>query len=365
MKGRARDSGDLGLLRNSGHSTAAGQVSASRARRGQRKLESGARFARFRRGTRIALSEYMVHSTSGHFARSSFSSALGARAAVFAPVLIAALSLCSLAHAQEPAANIAPDGASPGPGVQPLPVASPSPTEPAAQPSATTPSTAREAAPSPTPVRLTPASDEPRLHFPTRVHQGFYLRFSSGPSFLTLRGHGPSGASASLTDSGSTGTIAIGGAIVPGLVLAGTVQGTGLQTEFKGGPFADATVTANGKTRSASHNADAAFGMIGLLVDWYPQPTGSWHAGFSTGLGAIGVTNSADDSNLGGVNFAGSVFGGYDWALGHDWALGLQLTASGATTTKMQQDLDSHDRHDSGYRLTPLAIGLQASLLYF
>jgi len=317
---------------------------------------------------RIALSESMVHSTSGNFARSSLSSALGARAAVFAPVLIATLSLCSLAQAQEPATNTAPDSASPELGTQPPPVASPSPNEPAAQPTATTPnqaSTAREAAPSPTPVRLAPARDELRLHFPTRVHQGFYLRFSSGPSFLTLRGHGPSGASASLTDSGSTGGIAIGGAVAPGLVLAGTLQGTGFRTEFKGGPFADATVTANGKTRSASHNADGAFGMVGLLVDWYPQPTGNWHAGFSTGLGAIGVTNSADDSNLGGVNFAGSVFGGYDWALGHDWALGLQLTASGATTTKMQQDLDSHDRHDSGYRLTPLAIGLQASLLYF
>jgi hypothetical protein len=213
-------------------------------------------------------------------------------------------------------------------------------------------------------VLTAPVIEQPKLRLP-RVHEGFYLRFTSGPSFLTLRGHGPSGASASITDAGPSGSIAIGGAILPGLVLAGTVSGTAFNAEFEGGPFADATVTANGKTRSASHNAEGGFGMIGVLVDWYPKPTGHWHAGFSTGLGGIGLTNSADDSELGGVNFAGSVFGGYDWALGRNWALGLQLTASGATSTKLQQDFDSHDSHDSGYRLTPFSIGVQASLLYF
>ncbi len=105
--------------------------------------------------------------------------------------------------------------------------------------------------------------------------------------------------------------------------------------------------------------------MVGVLVDWYPKPTGNWHAGFSTGVGGIGLTNSADDSALGGVNFAGTVFGGYDWPLGRNWALGLQLTASGATSTKLREDFDSHDSHDSGYRLTPFSIGVQASVLYF
>jgi len=148
-------------------------------------------------------------------------------------------------------------------------------------------------------------------------------------------------------------------------VLAGTLSGAAFNAEFKGGPFADATVTANGRTRLASHNAQGGFGMVGSLVDWYPQPTGNWHAGFSTGLGGVGLTNSADDSELGGANFAGSVFGGYDWTLGRNWALGLQLTASGGTSAHLQQNLDSHDSRDSGYRLAPFTVGVQASLLYF
>jgi hypothetical protein len=188
---------------------------------------------------------------------------------------------------------------------------------------------------------------------------------TSGPGFVTLRGHNPSGGSASITDSNASGSIAIGGAILPGLVLAGTLQGTTFNAEFKGGPFADATVSAEGKTSSASHNALGAFGMIGVLMDWYPKPTGNWHAGFSAGLGAIGLANSADDSELGGVNFSGSVFGGHDWSLGRNWALGLQLVATGGTTTKMREEVDSHDTRDSGYRLTPLSVGVQASLLYF
>ena len=198
-----------------------------------------------------------------------------------------------------------------------------------------------------------------------RVHEGFYLRFTTGPSFLTLRGHGPSRASASITDSGASGSMAIGGAIAPGLVLAGTLSGSAFSAEFEGGPFAHATVTANGRTRAASHKATGGFGMIGVLIDWYPRKEGGWHTGFSTGLGGVGLNNSADDSDFGGVNFAGSLFGGYDWALGRNWALGLQLTASGGTSSKLQTDLDSDHTHASGYHLAPFSIGVQASLLYF
>ena len=197
------------------------------------------------------------------------------------------------------------------------------------------------------------------------MHEGFYLRFTSGPSIVTLNGHGPLGRSASITDSSAGGSIAIGGAIAPGLVLAGTLQGTAFNAEFKGGPLADATVSVNGRTRSASPNARGGFGMIGMLVDWYPKPTSNWHAGFATGVGVIALTNNADDSDMGGANFAGSVFGGYDWTLGRNWSLGFQVIASGATSTRLKVDFDSHDPRDTGYRLTPFSLGVQASVLYF
>jgi hypothetical protein len=269
----------------------------------------------------------------------------------------ATFTLGSLARAQEaaPVVEAAPPSAPPAAAAA---AAAPGAAVQDSQPNAT-PTRAPAA---PAAIALTTDAVPPRPA--KRIHQGLYLRLGSGPSFVTLRGHGPTGGSASITDSGTGGFIALGGAVAPGLVLAGTIQGTGFNSKFKGGPFADATVVgANGETHSASHKAQGGFGMLGVLVDWYPQPTGGWHTGLATGVGAIALTNSADDRAVVGLNLGGSVFGGYDWTLGHDWALGLQLTASGGTTTKLKEDTDA--RRDTGYRLTPLSVGVQASLLYF
>ena len=145
-------------------------------------------------------------------------------------------------------------------------------------------------------------------------------------------------------------------------MLAGTLQGVGLEANFKGGPLADATITVDGSTRPASRKATGGFGMVGMLMDWYPKPRGGWHTGLAAGVGAVALDNKADGSDMGGINLSGSVFGGYDWALTRDWSLGLQLMASGATRTKMR---DEDGDRDTGYRLTPLSIGVQASVLYF
>jgi len=299
---------------------------------------------------RLALVRIMIQSSLATLVGSTIRFPLRARRAVFAPVLIATLSLASFARAQDAPANVEPSA----PQATATPV-SEAPAAPQLVPAAPA------VAPATLPAPPAPPSDKFTQRPRSRVHEGFYLRLSTGPNLVTLRGHGPSG-SASLTDSGAGGFIAIGGAIVPGLVLAGTLQGTVFDAEFKGGPFENATVSANGKTREASNRATGGFGMVGMLVDWYPQPKGGWHVGGSAGLGAVILNNSADDSVSGGANFAGSVFGGYDWSLGRNWGLGLQLVASGATKTKLEDD---SGKHDTGYRLTPLAIGVQASLLYF
>jgi len=289
---------------------------------------------------------------------STLRSLIRARATVLAPVITATLSLSSLAHAQEPSTPTMPE-ATPA-------TAAPVAPESAA-PAAATP--VAPAAPVASAPALAPTPDAPPSKLTlTRpgLHQGFYLRLSSGPSFMTLNGHGPYG-SASLTGAGYGGMIAIGGAVAPGLVLAGTIQGSAFNAEFNGGPFENATVNSKGKTYKASDRATGGFGMLGVLVDWYPQPSGGWHVGGSTGVGAIVLTNSADERDFGGVNFAGSVFGGYDWALGRKWSLGLQLVVSGATrTTLMEEDhTEEHETHDTGYRLTPFSVGVQASVLYF
>ncbi|HYQ44054.1 MAG TPA: hypothetical protein VER11_18865 [Polyangiaceae bacterium] len=311
----------------------------------------------------------MTPSTSATLVDPSFCYPLRARSAVFAPVMLAALSLASLAHAQEapsPAADTAPASATPAapttPETQAAPVTAPAPAPAPTTTTTTTVTTTTNAAPA---VSATEPGAPARAK-PSRIHEGFYLRLTSGPTVLTLNGHGPYGSS-SLTGGGAGGMIAIGGAIVPGFVLAGTIQGSAINAKFNGGPFENATVSYRGKTRDASDRATGGFGMVGMLVDWYPEPKGGWHFGGSTGVGAIVLTNSADESDFGGVNFAGSLFGGYDWSLGRNWGLGLQLVVSGATKTKLmaEDDTDAHDTHDTGYRLTPISVGVQASVLYF
>lgn len=291
----------------------------------------------------------------------------GARWLLCAQVVSATLTLGSWAFAQEAAPAVDETAQS-----TPPTAAAPRDAVNNGQPSTTpTPNTVDNDQPIATPPRAPAAPAAIALKTDTvppraagRSHRGLYLRLGTGPSFVTLRGHGPTGGSASITDAGAGGFIALGGAVAPGLVLAGTIQGTGFNAKFKGGPFENATsVDANGETHAVSRRAEGGFGMIGVLVDWYPEPKGGWHTGLATGLGAIALTNAADNRDVAGLNFGGSVFGGYDWALGHNWALGLQLTASGATTTKLKEDTDA--RADTGYRLTPVSIGVQASLLYF
>lgn len=158
------------------------------------------------------------------------------------------------------------------------------------------------------------------------------------------------------------GGLALGGSIARGLVLAGTVSGATTQATFSGGPFRDAKITVDGSELSASHKAEASFAELGLLIDWYPNPAAGWHAGLSAGLGVLGIKNDADDSTLFGVSPAGSLFGGYDWAIARSWSLGLSLAIAGAGKATMKH---SSGGDDAGYQLTPFSASVQASLLYF
>lgn len=341
-----------------GHATASGHVSARACTPADARDRQIAEYWRdFTTACGLLYASVMTQSSST--TGSSLHSLVRARVAVFAPVLSALLALPSLAHAEEPAPPSAASEFTQAPAVP----AAPADPAPAAQAAPAVP-----AAPQTT-ATLAPPHDAPSSTLTLtrpRVHEGFYLRLTTGPSVLTLNGHGPYG-SASLTNGGAGGMIAIGGAVTPGFVLAGLVGGSAFNARFKGGPFEDATVSSKGKTSTASDRASGGFGMVGMLVDWYPEPTGGWHAGAATGLGVTVLTNQADDRDFAGVNLAGSVFGGYDWALGRKWSLGLQLVVSGGTRTKMMEEdhTEKHDTHDTGYRLTPFSIGVQASLLYF
>ena len=193
------------------------------------------------------------------------------------------------------------------------------------------------------------------------IRGGFYLRFASGFGGVNVAGTGPKG-DASLSGLGSTSLMAIGGNVVRGLVLAGTIQASTVSSTFNGGPFVGENVTSNGKSLAASSKAGATTSLLGILVDWYPDPSDGWHVGLSAGLGATSVKNHADDSTMTGTSAAGSLFGGYDWAIGPSWSLGLALVASGVTSATLKA---SSDQSDTGYRLNSRSVGISASFLYF
>jgi len=186
------------------------------------------------------------------------------------------------------------------------------------------------------------------------------MRFVSGPAFVSMTGSGPRGH-VSLSGLDSIATITLGGSVARGVVLAGTLQASSVTAKFKGGPFIGESVTSNGQTLAASSKATAEIAEFGLLVDWYPNPSAGWHAGLSGGLAFTSIVNQADDSTMFGTGLVGSLFGGYDWAIGRQWSIGLGLVAMGSTPATMKDK----DGTNAGYRLRSFSLGLGASILYF
>lgn len=193
------------------------------------------------------------------------------------------------------------------------------------------------------------------------ARKGFYLQSRIGTGYMVYKGKGPDG-SASVSGVGSSMGIAIGGSIAKGLVLAGTIQGVTVGNRFEGGPFDDVEVTLDDQALDVSDNATAGMSILGLLLDFYPNPVRGWHAGLSVGLGASMLVNSADESSSNGMALGGSVFGGYDWWLGKDRSLGLSVLAAGSTNAKMK---DSDGGDPTGYRMHSLFVGLQSAITYF
>jgi hypothetical protein len=239
------------------------------------------------------------------------------------------------------------------------PAASPDAT--AAPPAALAPTAGAEAATRPAvvvaPAPLPASRRGPAL--PTR--DGRYLRIGSGTSVVAAVGSGPLG-DASAQALGSVQTVAIGGGVVPGLALAFVLHSATARAHLHGGPFRDATITAGTEERIASRKALIAATELGLLADWYPDPTQGWHVGLSAGLGLRSVITEADDTTMFGVGVGGSALGGYDWSVGPRWSLGVGLTAGGVTRSPL---MSAPDGDETDYDLGSWWIGLEGSVVRF
>jgi hypothetical protein len=192
---------------------------------------------------------------------------------------------------------------------------------------------------SPAPVQPSTCLDlSPTAH----THDGFYFRFSLGLAYGSIVGSGSSGRT-SLSGLDAATTLLIGGTPAPGLVVGGGIHWAGASGQFEGGHL------------DGYHVSGVAL-VIGPFLEWYPDPHNGWHVGMLAGIGGAQLSNTA--VSLGSTGAAAALLGGYDWWIGPQWSLGILSTASAATAGKLTYD----DRSDSGYRVTPLAFTLEASL---
>lgn len=121
--------------------------------------------------------------------------------------------------------------------------------------------------------------------------------------------------SGTVTGFGQANELAVGGALAPGLILAG-------------GFFLNAAYGVSSDFGDVDTLTDDGYAVVtfGPLVDYYPDPNGGLHFELGFGLGATSgvVPESMDDP--GGATGYGIVLGvGHEWWIAKQWALGALL----------------------------------------
>lgn len=156
------------------------------------------------------------------------------------------------------------------------------------------------------------------------LHDGGYLRIAAGYGAAHTR-ETFEHSSADVTTTWSAGVfdLAVGGTIVPGLVVAGELHSQGVWT-----PTA-AILGPLGKADGVEA------GMLGVLVDGFPDPKGGFHVGGVVGPAAFLAPNYSS------TGYGAGAFVGYDFWVADQWSLGLLVRVSHASTR-------SDDAEDSG-----------------
>lgn len=189
------------------------------------------------------------------------------------------------------------------------------------------------------------------------VHDGFYVQLGLGPS-LIRDSYDTSGGGILFDDSQGTVSgfghaqhLAIGGAVAPGLVIAGAL-------------LVDIAHTTSADYEGAAiHPKDryALFAM-GPLVDWYFDPEAGLHALVGGGFGVASSVEpeGVDDSSSasGYALFAGL---GHEWWIAEQWGMGalLRVTHVRAEESVLTLITDTYEVHHSG-----VGIALMLSATY-
>lgn len=216
--------------------------------------------------------------------------------------------------------------------------ATPAPVQPSTAPAGAPAVAAPSAEPQPPmPVSTSPAIyvEQPALppleprnrHF----HDGFYLRMSVGFGGLwTSSSVSKSDASSDVSGSGGSLDIMAGGTPAPGLVVGG---GLLLQEAFNPAVPQPKGQVINGFDPGTINSLP--FGMLGPMIDAFPNPSGGFHFGGLLGLAQLGLKDNQGNSS-GGVGLA--AWAGYMWWASSQWSVGGLLRASAAWTGRKVGD---------------------------
>ena len=166
------------------------------------------------------------------------------------------------------------------------------------------------------------APPAPIVPLDAHSHTGFFLRMSIGGGYMANAStlEGPTYRGTVDARGGAIALeLAIGGALSPGLILAGTytVHSVG-----------DAKLTNDTRTSAAGRyrpEHDPGLTMLAAMLDVYPNHKGGFHLGGSLGFATLRVRADEDplasDNGQNGFGIAPHV--GYEWWVSNYWGLGV------------------------------------------
>ena len=167
--------------------------------------------------------------------------------------------------------------------------------------------------PPPPPTYQPPPPPPPVASTSGYIHDGFYFRFALGGGGMTATQHIDGfSPDPSITGGGVAMDLALGGTVAPGLVLGGDYI---FQQAVK-------PTIKYGDTSIATDN-NANFGVIGFMVDWFPDPEGGFHFGGTIGAAAMTVSNQTGTTTNSRTGFGGSLGVGYDFWVAREWSFGI------------------------------------------
>jgi hypothetical protein len=247
---------------------------------------------------------------------------------------LALLLLTARAHAEDP---ILPP--------PPPPPADATPDPPPAAPALAHPPPAAPAHPPPAAPAHPPPADPPRPPPKpgTRTHDGFFARFAAGIGYFQAWLWGTSTELGGRIDgrvSASTLTIeeAVGGTPFPGLVIAGTITANPARS-----PPESRGLTVNGEPVPRVHFDNATLVLLGVLVNYYPDPTKGWMIEATVGFGGMSLGDGTRSNRIGDSLFVdrtpattfksmrgvvAGLGGGYEFWAADQFSMGLRLRMS-------------------------------------